>query len=79
MIQSCLRISILFLIGSMYSCAIQVAPQGGERDSQPPVLRSAHPAAGSVNFNEAQIIFEFDENISLKDVNTKLKIGRAHV
>ncbi len=59
----------------LYSCAIQVAPQGGEKDITPPVLQRVTPASGSLSFSGNTIEFEFDENIQLKDIAAKLIVS----
>lgn len=64
-------ISLLFLNG----CAIQVAPQGGEKDVTPPVLKSVQPPSGSLNFSGNSLEFEFDENIQVKDIASKLVVS----
>lgn len=49
------------------SCAIQVAPQGGERDAAPPKLLRAEPEDRTVNFRGNAITLQFDEYVQLKD------------
>ncbi len=55
-------------------CANQVAPQGGPRDSLPPVIKSITPAGGSRHFNRTggRVTIEFDEYVQLKDLNKEL-------
>ncbi len=59
-------VSLCLLVG----CANIIPPNGGEKDMDPPRLLSVNPKNGSTNFNSSQIIFEFDEYIQLKNVNT---------
>ncbi len=74
-----MRKSFFFLLGCtaslLASCALQVAPTGGVRDEIPPILLSVEPADGSTRFNASEIVFRFDENLQLKDVNSKLVIS----
>lgn len=65
----------LFASALFYACAIQVAPQGGEKDITPPVLQQVTPASGTLNFTGNTIEFEFDENIQLKDLTNKLVVS----
>ncbi|MFM7217595.1 MAG: Ig-like domain-containing protein [Bacteroidota bacterium] len=57
------------------SCAIQVPPQGGERDVDPPKLIRVSPPSGSVDFSGHSFEFEFDENIQVKDLSSKLVVS----
>ncbi len=50
-------------------CANQLAPQGGPKDSLPPVVKIATPDFGKRHFNEKRIFIEFNEYIQLKDQN----------
>jgi len=49
------------------SCATVVSPSGGEKDIFPPKILSSYPKNKSVNFNENQIIVNFDEYIQIKN------------
>jgi hypothetical protein len=51
------------------SCANQVAPQGGPRDSLPPVVKTMNPVSGRRNADTMphRIFIEFDEYVQLKD------------
>ena len=49
------------------SCATVVSPSGGEKDIFPPKILSSYPKNESVNFNENQIIINFDEYIQIKN------------
>ncbi|MFM2136464.1 MAG: hypothetical protein RL021_1864 [Bacteroidota bacterium] len=57
------------------SCALQIAPQGGERDTRPPVLQRAIPPSGTTGFDAKEVVFEFDEYLQLKDVASKLVVS----
>ena len=56
-------ISISVISGS--GCANIVPPQGGFRDSLPPLLVKANPADSSVNFRGSKITFSFDEYVQV--------------
>ena len=48
-------------------CANIGAPQGGPRDSLPPIPTGAVPFFNTVNFNDNRIYISFDEFVQLKD------------
>jgi hypothetical protein len=68
-------LALCAVLGLLTSCALQVAPQGGEKDTKPPVLQQAVPAGGSVRFAASEVVFEFDEYLQLKDVAGKLVVS----
>lgn len=45
-------------------CATIIPPEGGPRDSLPPVLVSASPADSTLNFSSRTIVFSFDEYVN---------------
>lgn len=49
-------------------CANIVPPQGGPRDSLPPVLVKAVPGDESININSKRISFTFDEYIDVQNI-----------
>ena len=64
-------LSILFILKIQFlttGCANIIPPQGGFRDSIPPVLLKASPADSSTNFKANRITLTFDEYIA--DVQT---------
>lgn len=63
------------LFGSIVSgpgCANIVPPQGGERDSLPPVIRKVTPIDSTILFTGDRINFTFDEYIELDNVQQNL-------
>ena len=56
-------------------CANIVPPQGGLKDSIPPILSKASPADSSSNFSEKKITLTFDEYITLQNPNQELIIS----
>ena len=63
-------ISILF-----ESCAIQVPPDGGKKDMEPPHLLSSEPANYSNLFKGRDIQLNFDEFISLNEIGSQLIVS----
>lgn len=63
---------LLFISVLFYSCAIQVAPEGGDKDVKPPVVLHAEPENFSSNIKPTDIKITFDEFVVLKDVNGQL-------
>ena len=63
------------LVLSFWSCAIQVPPGGGIKDTEPPHLISSEPANYSNLFNRQNIQLNFDEYISLNDIGSQLIVS----
>ena len=53
-------------------CANIIPPQGGFKDSIPPILSKASPADSSSNFSEKKITLTFDEYITLQNPTQEL-------
>jgi Bacterial Ig-like domain len=73
-------ISSIALIAIIYSisgtgCANIVPPQGGLRDSLPPVLEKADPGDSSKNFKGNRITFTFDEFIDVQSIQENLMVS----
>ena len=68
-----LRISLVAVILS--SCAQVVAPGGGARDTTPPKVLKYVPDSAQLSFNSKNIYIEFDEFITLKDLNNQLLVS----
>lgn len=80
-VRKLLDISVLF-IGLSWplllfhsGCARRGYPEGGLRDSAPPVLLRTSPKYGALNFNKKRVTFLFDENVTLKDADKKFIIS----
>lgn len=56
-------------------CANIVPPQGGPKDTLPPVLISVRPADSSLNFDSRTIVFNFDEYVELNQVQQNLIVS----
>ena len=56
---------------SLLRCASQMTPQGGPKDSLPPVVKLINPASGGRHFTAKRIFIEFDEYIQLKEQSSE--------
>src|SRR5215208_2652698 len=64
--------TFVIYLTSESGCANIVPPQGGPRDSTPPVLLKAEPRDSTVNFRAKHITLNFDEFIQLKEIQNNL-------
>lgn len=67
---------ILIIIINIYilSCANQVSPQGGPRDTIPPLIIASIPKNKSINYIDKTFKFEFNEKINTDELTSKLII-----
>ena len=63
------------VIALVFGCAKVGVPTGGIKDTDPPIYLRGVPENKSVNFTAKEIICEFDEYITLKDLNKELLIS----
>lgn len=56
-------------------CANIVPPQGGPRDTIPPVLLKSNPGDSARNFTGNKIVFYFDEFVDVQDVQNNLLVS----
>lgn len=56
-------------------CANIVPPQGGPRDTIPPVLLKSNPGDSARNFSGNKIVFYFDEFVDVQDVQNNLLVS----
>ncbi len=63
----------IFYIGS--SCARISSPQGGDKDTIPPILVRTKPQWGSTDFSGKKIVLTFNEYMQLKDINKQFYIS----
>jgi len=68
-------VKIFFCAILISSCAQVVAPGGGPKDVVPPKVLKYIPDSAQLNFNSKNIYIEFDEFITLKDLNNQLLIS----
>lgn len=59
------------------ACASIGRPDGGPRDVTPPRFVGSNPPLGALNVNRNKIQLHFDENVSLKDVMSKVVVSPA--
>ena len=64
--------TIYICIFFLCSCANVIAPNGGPKDINAPLLLETFPINNTSSFNNSNIIFVFDENIELNDANNIL-------
>ena len=57
------------------SCANIVPPQGGPRDSIPPLLLKVTPGDSTRNFTGNRIVFSFDEFIDVQNIQDQLLVS----
>lgn len=59
------------------SCAVRSTPTGGPEDTRPPVLDSLSYSTPNrvANFNHKELIFTFDEWVTLENVNSQVVIS----
>lgn len=74
-IKSTYPLLFIFLNVLISSCAQQVAPTGGEKDTIPPKVLTTNPKNESINFTNQNIILHFDEYIKLQQLKKELLIS----
>lgn len=67
----------VILIFILAACASIGHPSGGEYDYTPPVYVKSNPAIGSRNVAASRISIDFDENVQVEDVMTKVVVSPA--
>ena len=69
-----LRIVVLLLFsGAFFSrCANIMTPDGGPKDTLPPVIVKIEPGNFATNFKEKKIYIEFNEFVQIKDQNKEM-------
>lgn len=61
----------------MAACASIGHPDGGPRDTEPPVFVRSVPSPGATNVSSQKISIFFNENVQLSDPGTKISISPA--
>ena len=59
----------------VYSCAQQRPITGGAKDTTPPQIVTSSPQNYSTNFKGDKIVFEFDEYIQVKSLNSEMIVS----
>ena len=68
---------ILAVTAFLGACASIGHPEGGPRDTTPPVFIRSTPRPGQVNVRGNKIIVDFDENVALDDAMNKVVVSPA--
>ncbi len=73
-----MRIPLIGALASMVvACASIGRPEGGPRDTEPPVYVRANPAPGSTGISRPRVDIFFNENVKLEDIANKLVVSPA--
>lgn len=73
-----LLLVIIFLIQQIVvlpGCANIIPPEGGPRDTIPPVLLKAEPGDSARNFKGNKIVFTFDEFVDIQNISENLLVS----
>ena len=65
-------VALLFTGSFLSRCASIMSPEGGPKDSLPPVITNITPGNFATNFKEKKIYIEFNEYVQLKDQNKEM-------
>lgn len=66
---------LIAIVAVVVCCANPGTPTGGPKDRKPPVLLKSVPEPNATGFNGTIITMTFDENIQLKDQDTKFVVS----
>ena len=74
-----LRTAILLLFGGAFfsRCANIMTPEGGPKDTLPPVIVKIEPGNFATNFDAKKIYIEFNEFVQIKDQNKEMFVSPA--
>jgi hypothetical protein len=72
LIRSLVTLFLLFLITS---CAQQVAPNGGPKDTEAPQIIGSEPTNFSINQKPEKITLSFNEFVTQRNLNSELLIS----
>lgn len=73
--RNCFRFFLFCLLFIVSSCAIQVAPTGGEKDETAPTVKISTPENYSTRFSGRDIRISFDEFIALKELGNQFVVS----
>jgi len=68
------NILILLLPLIVWGCANRIQPTGGPRDEEPPRVVASNPEHGARNYQAKEVVIEFDEFITVKNLKEQLLI-----
>lgn len=60
---------------ALAACASTGRPQGGPRDTEPPVFVSSNPLPGELNVKRNRIRVTFNENVNVNDASNKILVS----
>lgn len=66
---------LLIVVWLAASCAKQGYPSGGPVDRQPPEVKGVSPASESTNYSAKKFRIDFDEYVTMKDVDNNVLIS----
>lgn len=74
-----LRTAVLLLFGGAFfsRCANIMTPDGGPKDTLPPVIVKIEPGNFATNFKAKKIYIEFNEFVQIKDQNKEMFVSPA--
>ncbi len=74
-----LRVVVLLLFGGAFfsRCANIMTPEGGPKDTIPPVIVKLEPDNFATNFTAKKIYIEFNEFVQIKDQNKEMFVSPA--
>ena len=71
-----LRLLLATIVAAIVTaCASMGRPEGGPRDVDPPVFVRSNPYPGQVNVGNNKVTIDFNENIQIKDIMSKVVIS----
>ena len=75
--KNILQALILLLFGGAFfsRCANIMTPEGGPKDTLPPVIVKLDPGNFATNFKEKKIYIEFNEYVQIKDQNKEMFVS----
>lgn len=68
-------LGIIIVAVTIYACANRGYPEGGPKDTTPPVVVAEVPVSYTKNFDKKRIEIYFDEFVQLKEINEKFIIS----
>lgn|GEM_PF-2264155 len=69
------RVVSFLVIPFLVACALQVAPSGGPKDIEPPLMLDEDPVSGTTSFEEDRIEIEFAEFVQLNRLKDQLVVS----
>jgi len=66
---------LIFCLLLFAGCATVSVPEGGEKDTDPPVLLKSSPDSAELNFNGDEVLLEFDEYFQVQSFNAQVIVS----